>query len=41
MDKPLHRLAELIHLVGGARHVRYAESADLEPVLTQLLAVPS
>ena len=41
MDKPLHRLAELIHLVGGARHVRYAESADLEPVLAELLAVPS
>lgn len=41
MDKPLHRLAELIHLVGGARHVRYAESADLEPVLTQLLASQS
>lgn len=41
MHKPLHALAELIHLVGGARHVRYAESADLEPVLTQLLAAPS
>ncbi|MCY4726593.1 hypothetical protein NYO98_09920 [Nocardioides sp. STR2] len=40
MDKPLHRLAELIHLVGGARHVRYAESADLTPVLSELLAVP-
>lgn len=41
MDKPLHRLAELIHLVGGARHVRYAESAALAPVLTRLLAVTS
>ena len=41
MDKPLHRLAELIHLVGGARHVRYAESADLAPVITQLLEMPS
>lgn len=41
MEKPLHRLAELIHLVGGARHVRYAESAGLEPVLADLLAVPS
>ncbi|MFC7725620.1 hypothetical protein ACFQW6_10915 [Nocardioides sp. GCM10028917] len=41
MDKPLHRLAELIHLVGGARQVRYAESADLEPVLAELLAMPS
>jgi hypothetical protein len=38
MDKPLHRLAELIHLVGGAKRVRYAESSDLEPVLTRLLA---
>lgn len=41
MDKPLHRLAELIHLVGGAHHVRYTESADLEPVLARLLAVRS
>ncbi|WP_416954519.1 hypothetical protein ACNKF0_19760 [Nocardioides sp. T5] len=41
MEKPLHRLAELIHLVGGARHVRYSESADLEPVLARLLAVSS
>lgn len=41
MDKPLHRLAELIHLVGGARHVQYAESADLEPVITQFLAAQS
>ncbi|MCP3420913.1 hypothetical protein [Nocardioides pinisoli] len=41
MDKPLHRLAELVHLVGGARRVRYAESADLAAVLTRLLAVPS
>ncbi|NPC41224.1 hypothetical protein [Nocardioides sp. zg-1230] len=38
MDKPLHRLAELIHLVGGAHHVTYAESADLEPLLARLLA---
>ena len=37
LEKPLHRLAELIHLVGGAHHVRYAESADLEPVLLRLL----
>ena len=41
MDKPLHRLAELIHLAGGAHHVTYAESADLAPVLTRLLADPS
>jgi hypothetical protein len=41
MDKPLHRLAELIHLVGGAKYIRYAESADLDRVLNQLLATPS
>lgn len=41
MDKPLHRLADLIHFAGGAKHVRYAESADLAPVLAGLLAVPS
>lgn len=41
MDKPLHRLADLIHLVGGARRVRYSESSDLEPVLAELLAVQS
>jgi hypothetical protein len=41
MDKPLHRLAALIHLVGSARHVTYAESAELAPVLADLLAVPS
>ena len=37
MDRPLHRLAELIHLAGGAGRVRYAESAALEPLLEQLL----
>jgi hypothetical protein len=41
LERPLHRLAELIHLVGGARRVRYAESADLEPVIARLLAAPS
>jgi hypothetical protein len=39
MDKPLHRLAELIHLTGGAHRVRYAESAHLAAVLRELLAV--
>lgn len=41
MEKPLHRLAELIHLVDGAHHVTYAESADLAPVVTELLRGPS
>ena len=35
--RPLHRLAELIHRVGGAHLVTYAEAADLEDVLAQLL----
>lgn len=41
MDKPLHQLADLIHLAGGACHVKYAESADLAPLLTRLLVAPS
>ncbi|WP_457191263.1 hypothetical protein [Nocardioides sp. P5_E3] len=41
LERPLHRLAELIHLVGGARRVRYRESADLEPVIARLLAASS
>lgn len=39
LDRPLHRLADLIHLVGGAHRVRYAESSDLEAVLARLLEV--
>ena len=35
--RPLHRLAELIQLAGGAHQVTYAEAADLEDVLVQLL----
>lgn len=35
--RPLHRLADLIHLVGGAHLVTYAEAADLEDVLQKLL----
>jgi hypothetical protein len=34
---PLHRLADLLHLAGGAHHVTYAEAADLEDVLARLL----
>ena len=35
--RPLHRLADLLHLAGGAHHVTYAEAADLEDVLARLL----
>ena len=35
--RPLHRLAELIHLASGAQLVTYAEAADLEDVLERLL----
>lgn len=37
MDTPLHRLAALLHRVGGAHHVRYQESHTLGPILRQLL----
>ena len=37
MDQPLHRIAELAHLVGGAHRVTYAEATDLEDVLVRLL----
>lgn len=38
LDKPLHRLVELIERVGGVRRVKYAEAATLEPILRDLLA---
>lgn len=38
LDRPLHRVVDLIERVGGVRHVRYAEAATLEPVLRDLLA---
>ena len=39
LGQPLHRLADLAHLAGGARRVTYAEAADLEDVLNDLMAL--
>ena len=41
MDRPLHRLAALVHHVGGVRRVTYAEAAQLRPVVRDLLAEAS
>lgn len=41
MERPLHRLADLLHRVGGARHVSYGEAVTLEPVLRELLGSSS
>jgi hypothetical protein len=38
MDRPLARLAAIADRVGGVRRVTYAESADLLPVVRDLLA---
>jgi hypothetical protein len=37
LQRPLHRLADLVHAVGGARRVRYGEATDLEPVVAEAL----
>ena len=37
MERPLHRLADLAHQVGGVRRVTYAESADLRSVVRAIL----
>ena len=37
-EKPLHRIAEMLHLAGGAHRVTYREAETLEPVLHDLLA---
>jgi hypothetical protein len=37
MERPLHRLADLAHRVGGVRRVTYAEAAQLRPVVRALL----
>ncbi|GAA2739687.1 hypothetical protein GCM10009867_36760 [Pedococcus aerophilus] len=34
LHRPLHRLAELVEAVGGAKLVRYTEAADLAPLLS-------
>ncbi|KRF35044.1 hypothetical protein ASG94_13000 [Nocardioides sp. Soil805] len=37
LERPLHRLADLVDLAGGAHRVTYRESADLSPLLSRLL----
>jgi hypothetical protein len=37
MERPLHRLADLAHRVGGVRRATYAEAADLRPVVRAIL----
>lgn len=37
-ERPLHRMADLLHMSGGAFRVTYREADTLEPVLTELLA---
>lgn len=36
-ERPLHRLADLAHAVGGVRRVTYAEAEQLRPVVRSLL----
>ena len=37
LERPLHRLADLAHAVGGVRRVTYAEAEQLRPVVRSLL----
>jgi hypothetical protein len=37
MERPLHRLADLAHQVGGVRRATYAEAAQLRPVVRAIL----
>jgi hypothetical protein len=37
MERPLHRLADLAHQVGGVRRVTYAEAAQLRPCVRAIL----
>jgi hypothetical protein len=39
MERPLHRLAEVIEMAGGAHHVTYVEAATLQAVVEDLLRV--
>ena len=39
-ERPLTRLADLLHGTGGLRQVTYAEAADLVPLVEDLLAPP-
>jgi hypothetical protein len=37
LERPLHRLANLVESVGGLRRVRYHDAADVEPVVREVL----
>ncbi|WP_159081518.1 hypothetical protein [Nocardioides sediminis] len=37
LDHPLHRLADVVHRVGGAHRVTYSEAHTLEPMVRSLL----
>ena len=37
LDRPLHRLADLLHAAGPVLRVRYAEARDIEDPLAQLI----
>jgi hypothetical protein len=37
MERPLHRLADLVHRVGGVRRVTYAEAEQLRPLIHIIL----
>ena len=36
-DRPLHRLADLVASVGGLQRIRYRDTADVEPVVREVL----
>jgi hypothetical protein len=37
MERPLHRLADLAHRVGGVRRATYAEAEQLRPLVRSIL----
>jgi hypothetical protein len=37
LDRPLHRLADLVESVGGLQRVHFHDAADLEPVVREVL----
>ncbi len=37
LERPLHRLADLVESVGGLRRVRYHDAVDVEPVVREVL----
>jgi len=36
-DRPLHRLADLVASVGGLQRIRCRDTADVEPVVREVL----